>query len=205
VPCAGRIVASEAMGGAGCDRPVRAARSSRSRSFGRRAGCAARASRPDREDGARAVGNRRRYVPAHLSDFGLGLRRRDRGFPWNARSEGRSPRPMPAHAGGARADARPAGRSRAGAAPAGGRAWRARAALVRAARTDEVGTGALQVRASAGERSRTGRLWRMGGAPAPRAGRHARRLVAGQALIGLSVTQGPRSGVARNIAASVWR
>jgi hypothetical protein len=40
-------------------------------------------------------------------------------------------------------------------------------------------------------------VWRVGGAPAPGPDRDARRLVAGQALLGLPVSRGPRCGVAR--------
>ena len=119
-------------------------------------------------------------------------------------------RPLPADARAARAPARPARRASAGAAQAGDRARRARAPRARAAGGDEARAGALQVRAPARRRPRPGRLRGVGGAAAPRPDRHARRLVAAQAVVRLSVTQGvapqarPRSAEA-SIAASVRR
>ena len=59
-----------------------------------------------------------------------------------------------------------------------------------ASTADEARARALQVPSPAGPRSRPGRLWRLAGAPAARPDRDARRLVAGQALVRVSVTQG---------------
>ena len=67
---------------------------------------------------------------------------------------------------------------------------RARAPGARAAAPHEARAGPLQVRQSARAGSRARRLRRMGGTPAARSDRHARRLVAAQALVRLSVTQG---------------
>ena len=92
--------------------------------------------------------------------------------------------------GDARALARSARGRRAGTASARERARRARAPRARAARADEARAGPLQVRAAARQRPRAGRMRRLGGAPASRSDRHARRLVAAQALVRLSVSQG---------------
>ena len=70
------------------------------------------------------------------------------------------------------------------------RACRARAPRARAAAADAARTGPLQVRAPARAGPRAGRVRGLGGAPAARPDRHARRLVAAQALVRLSVSQG---------------
>ncbi len=67
---------------------------------------------------------------------------------------------------------------------------RARAPRARAAAADAAGPGQLQVRAAARAGPGAGRMRRLGGPPAARADRHARRLVAAQALVRLSVSQG---------------
>ncbi len=69
-------------------------------------------------------------------------------------------------------------------------AHRARAPRAGAARADAPRTRALQVRAPTGPGSRTGRLRGLGGPTPPRPDRDARRLVAAQALVRLSVSQG---------------
>ena len=96
----------------------------------------------------------------------------------------------PARPGRARVRTRPPRGARPGASPGGGRAHRARAARAGAARTDAPGTGALQVRAPTGPGSRPGRLRGMAGQTPPRPDRDARGLVAAQALVGLSISQG---------------
>ena len=65
-----------------------------------------------------------------------------------------------------------------------------RAPRARAAGTDAGDAGALQVRAPAGRRPRGTRLRSLGGAPASRPDRDARRVVAAQALLRLSLSQG---------------
>ena len=67
---------------------------------------------------------------------------------------------------------------------------RGRARRTRAAGADEGGAGQLQVHAPAGRRSRRTRLRCLARAPAPRPNRDARRLVAAEALLRLSVSQG---------------
>ena len=65
-----------------------------------------------------------------------------------------------------------------------------RAPRARSAGADAGAAGALQVRASARRRARRTRLRRVGGAPATRPDRDARRLVAAEALLRLSVSHG---------------
>jgi hypothetical protein len=149
----------------------------------------------DRAAGARALGDRRRHLPAHLT-------RPRRG----AGAGGGEP----ARARGPGAFARPAGRARPGAPRPRSRPRRARAPGARAARAHEARTRPLQVRAPACQRSGPGRLRGLAGAAAPGPDRHARGLVAAHTLVRLSVTQGvafqarPRPG-ADSIAASVRR
>jgi hypothetical protein len=160
-----------------------------------RARCQGIAANPDRAPRAGAVGDRRREVSPHRCP-GPARRVRQRTVvagPWRAR-----------------ALARPTRRPRAGSARASGQAPGARAPRPRAASADETRTGPLQVREAPPEGP--GRRWvrGLGGASAARPDRHARRLVAAQALVRLSVTQGvalharPRFADA-SIAASVRR
>lgn len=130
----------------------------------------------DRAPGARALRDGRRALPPRPC-AGPGARRGRR------RSGAARPRR-------ARARARPARGGRAGAAGERARTRRARAPRARAAAADGTGPAQLQVRAAARQGPRPGRVRGLGGPPAARPDRHARRLVAAQAVVRLSVSQG---------------
>jgi hypothetical protein len=165
----------------------------------RRVGGPAFAARADLAPGAGALADRRGRLSAHPS-----WRRA-----YTARGAFR--RAAAARPRAARASARPARRSAAGSPRHSPRTRAARATRPRAARADEARTWALQVRAPAGARARPGRLRGVGGPPAARTDRNARRLVGAHALVRLSVSTGvapqarPRSAEERSIAASVRR
>ena len=165
----------------------------------RRVGGPAFAARADLPPGARALADRRGRLSAYLGRCRAPAAR------------GAFRRPALAQPRAARAPARPARGSAAGSSRYRSRARAARAARPGAARADEARTWALQVRATAGARARPGRLRGVGGSPATRIDRDARRLVGAHALVRLSVSTGvapqarPRSAEERSIAASVRR
>jgi|GEM_PF-2655740 len=152
-----------------CERCSRAPRRGRR---ARRQGLPASADRTAR---ARARGDRRRALPAHI-------RARRRARPQQRADAARSRT--------ARACARPARRRRRRAARERARTRRARAPRARAARAHGAGTRPLQVGATTGARPRSGGMRCLGGPPAARSDRHARRLVGAQAVVRLSVSQG---------------